>query len=290
MHQSWPGVAAAARLPAVHPLAAVGVLALAPDRRLGEVQQVPSPRRTRRWRRRRVRAEALRREIDEVDEIVAHSSCPRPGVHEAAADPTRARPAGRSRARRPRRRRPAYGVSLWRCCRSAGVDRELASGDPTRRGRHRSPARCGPCGRTRPASAAGAALIQPARSRRRDAPLERAGPHGRQRQLERGDAAPRARRSRPGLSSPAAPASDRSRRDRARRIPARATARRDRSRSRIGGAHLNAVAPSGISLARERQVVRAGLGGDRHAAGARGARSRRRPPPSDRWTMCDARA
>ena len=56
-------------------------------------------------------------------------------------------------------------------------------------------------------------------------------------------------------------------------------------RSRIGGAHLNAVAPSGISSAAERQIVRAGLDGDRHARGARrGDRAER--AGDARCTMC----
>ena len=64
-----------------------------------------------------------------------------------------------------------------------------------------------------------------------------------------------------------------------------------RSRAaRIGGAHLNAVAPSGISSAAERQVVRAGLGGDRQPAARAASRSVAAPSADDRCTMCTRRA
>ena len=57
------------------------------------------------------------------------------------------------------------------------------------------------------------------------------------------------------------------------------------SRSRIGGAHLNAVAPSRNLLGGERQVVRTGFDRERHAVGAR-RRDRAGSASADaRWTM-----
>ena len=72
--------------------------------------------------------------------------------------------------------------------------------------------------------------------------------------------------------SAAAPANGRSRRDRSRRAPRPCHSASRLSRSRIGGAHLKAVAPSANVVGGERQVVRTGLDGDRHA-GSRAPRA-----------------
>ena len=61
-HQSWPGHALAAALPAVHPLAAVGVLALDEDAAPGLEQVLRRRRRSRRWRRAPCRRARRRRD------------------------------------------------------------------------------------------------------------------------------------------------------------------------------------------------------------------------------------
>ena len=68
-----------------------------------------------------------------------------------------------------------------------------------------------------------------------------------------------------------------------------ASARHSASRlaaSRIGGQHLNSVAPSGTVAGVEGQVVRAGLGGDPHAVAPGPAAISGSAPAADRCRMC----
>ncbi len=58
--------------------------------------------------------------------------------------------------------------------------------------------------------------------------------------------------------------------------------------SRIGGAHLNWVAPSGTRLGLEAEVVRAGLDRERAAPRPSRARSARTEAADERWTTCTA--
>ena len=188
-------VAPPPRLPAVHPLAALGVLAFAPHRR---------------------RAAMIRRSFGAKNSSLAATTAP-PRRSEARStrstnEPRSQQPSAvgaREPASCPRRVRRARTSCRSRAAeRAAGVRRQLVAllqprriddaaprPDPTRRDRHRSPARSGPCGAPSPASAAGAALIQRASQRQRVlarlALRRESGPGRRERQLERRDPAPR---------------------------------------------------------------------------------------------------
>ena len=85
---AWQKVAAAARFPAVHPLPAVGVFAVAPDGCFGEDQAflrgeelVAGGNDT--------AAQPLRRQVYQVDEVVAHSICPQPALTRRSRSHTR---------------------------------------------------------------------------------------------------------------------------------------------------------------------------------------------------------
>ena len=96
--------------PAVHPLSAIGVLALAPDRRVGDDKPVLGGKEL-------VvcsdcgAAEALRRQIDEIHERLAHKSPPMAGCTSPPRSHTRW-PRTNVVRTVPRSRRPAYGVTL----------------------------------------------------------------------------------------------------------------------------------------------------------------------------------
>ena len=121
----------------------------------------------------------------------------------------------------------------------------------------------------------------------RHASLNGAGPHSRQPDLQRCDAAPRAQKI--------AVVEMFERRWRRRMIRGDEVDRASRARSiapsrsarpRIGGAHLNAGGAVRDLLGGERQVVRAGLDGQRRHPAAARRRSRRPPPRDARCTMC----
>src|SRR5207302_10636800 len=144
------------RLPAVHPLAAVGVLCLDPDR-CAVFDQVVLRCEEVVVRSDDDGAEAFAGEIDEILKRGAHSSRPAPSRTRRPSSQTRT-PRRNVVRTAPRRRRPAYAVSLCRCCRRAGSTIHSASGSKTRRSASQ-PAAMRPL-RERPASAAGAAHIQ----------------------------------------------------------------------------------------------------------------------------------
>ena len=146
-----------------------------------------------------------------------------------------------------------------RWCSAAGSTTKVSSGANTR-SRRRGRRRWRPCA-ARPASSAGPVDIQRTTSARVCAAPPGLGPHRGQPQLQPRDAAPRGAE----VAAVRALELERGRRvvgddavDDAvgQRLPQQ---RRWLAASRIGGQHLNSVAPSGISSAVEGQVVRAGL-------------------------------
>src|SRR5206468_8358099 len=78
------------------------------------------------------RAEALGREVDEVDKRSRHRSRPACALTSWFLSHTRS-PRTKVVCTRPWSRRPAYGVSLWRCCRLDSSTTKLASGSHTTR-------------------------------------------------------------------------------------------------------------------------------------------------------------
>ena len=219
-------------------------------RRLGLRTGVPSARRTRRSAastRPPSRSDA--RSTRSVKSVIAHSSCPQaPPRDELAAIPDAlASQVGRVHDSA----QAASGIrrELVALLQPRGIDGELASGSQTTRSASH-PARSALCGRTagqraparRSSSAPGRRAVRPRVRRRPSTPPASATRATRCRPT-------RARSRRAASSSPAAPASDRSRRDRCRPIAAPRQSARDRAALRIGGAHLNSVAPSGISSA-----------------------------------------
>ena len=124
-----PELAAAARLPAVHPLAAIGVLALAPHRRR-RLDQVLLRREELVVGGDDRAAEAFRREIDEIEKGVGViGGCPPYARASRFLSHTRS-PRTNVVRTVPDSERPAYGVTLWRCCRRAGSTTKLAVGIP----------------------------------------------------------------------------------------------------------------------------------------------------------------
>ena len=268
-HQSCPG-APAAGFPSVHPFAPVGVQSFPPFRR-GGLEQILLRREELVVGEEGCATHPLRRDIDK------HSVKSVPAV--------KRRPAGERIARRRGRiataietARPAgrwlrppasvaavrTGVSAWRC-RSLALSRSTLVGIEEAPDRHPSPGRSLPCPSEPRQACAGAALIHARESGERRA---RAG-------------APRSTTAASASWSDAMPPQaakkspvSRLQRRRAGRMVRRdqielavrqclPRARRDSRASRIGGAHLNSVAPSGISSAAKREVVRTGLGGER---------------------------
>src|SRR5262249_11125043 len=126
-----PIVAPAPRLPAVHPLAAIGVLALDPLGRrwfdqafLGREELVV--------RSDHGGAETLRGEIDQILKRRRHINWPVAACSSRSSCHTRT-PRTYVSLTRPRSVRPAYGVSLWRCCNFDGSTVHSASGSHTTR-------------------------------------------------------------------------------------------------------------------------------------------------------------
>ena len=167
------------------------------------------------------------------------------------------RRAGRSRRTTPGSVRPAYGVIWLRCCSSAGVDDERRVGREHEKSASRPvasaplPVKPGERGRAprHPAGDVG----------QREAALARLGPHRRQAELERRDAAPR-RAEVAGvqpLQLRRCTASGRTRRSRSAPSRSALPQRLAVASSRIGGQHLNCVAPSGI-VPRRRSTGSAG--------------------------------
>ena len=161
---------------------------------------------------------------------------------------------GTSRAPRPAERHGrAYGVDCGADAATLVASTTNApSGSQTTRSASQPGGDAALCVARGPRGAAGRAHIHSRPTSAIDARAARAPrPHRRERELQRRDAAPRreevaARRP----SARADTANGRTRRDRSspsiERLPTSASRS---SRSRIGGAHLNSVAPSGISSA-----------------------------------------
>ena len=138
-----------------------------------------------------------------------------------------------------------------------------------------------PVARARPPSSRTTSVSATPRSPRRR-------PHRRQPQLQAGDPAPRRRRSR-RCRSASAPAVHGEWSLTTQSITPSASPCHSRSwfaASRIGGQHLNCVAPSGISSARQREVVRAGLRGDRARPSRRAAAIIGSASAEDRCSTC----
>ena len=136
---------------------------------------VPSARRTRRWRDHAAAPSRSDARSTRSVNGLAHSSLPRAGAR-AGRDPRRARRARYVVCTTPRSARPAYGVSLCRCCRRAASTVNSPSGSQTTRSASQ-PGRDAALAVGQPASAAGAALIQRARSVGVRAALRRAPVH-----------------------------------------------------------------------------------------------------------------
>ena len=177
---------------------------------------------------------------------------------------------------RPRSVQARVGRALVALAQAALVDDERRRRDPRRRGRRRLPAAIDPLRPSRPASRAGAAREPLRDALERHAARRRAGPHRRQ-------AAARATRCRPTRAGsrrrPSSPAGTASDRWRSRSMSPSASARHSASRLRAAADRRRALEQRravGNLLGAERQVVRAGLDGDRQPFRARGAQQRQR--------------